>query len=74
VLGINSGYQDIKPDMEKFLMKVGRRKFLAPIYTALAGNKNDLEWAKKVFDKAKHNYHFVSSSTVQNLLYSSKVK
>lgn len=69
VLGIHSGYKDIRPDMEKFLMRVGRRKFLAPIYTALASHEEDLEWGRRVFEKAKLNYHFISSSTVQGLLY-----
>ncbi len=69
VLGINSGYKDIRPDMEKFLLKVGRRKFLAPIYSTLAKYPEDKEWAQAVFVKAKPHYHFVSSSTVEGLLH-----
>jgi aminopeptidase N len=72
VLAINSDYLDVRPDMEKFLMKVGRRKFLAPIYTALAAHPDHLAWGKKVFEKAQMNYHFVSKSTVQGLLYPKK--
>ncbi len=69
VLGINSGYADIRPNMEKFLMKVGRRKFLMPIYTALSKDPENLKWAKQVFEKAKENYHFISKSSVEKVLY-----
>lgn len=70
VLGINNGYDELKPSIEKFLMKIGRRKYLMPIYKALAKNKSDKEWAKMVFKGAQKNYHYVSKSTVQEILYS----
>jgi aminopeptidase N len=69
VLGIENGYEDLKPSIEKFLMKIGRRKYLMPIYKALAKKKADKEWAKKVFKSAEKNYHYVSRSTVQEILY-----
>jgi hypothetical protein len=69
VLAINSGYDAIRPNIKKFLTKVGRRKYLMPIYTALSKNKADLMWAKSVFDTAKDNYHFVSKSSIESLLY-----
>jgi aminopeptidase N len=69
VLAINSGYDAIRPNIKKFLTKVGRRKYLMPIYTALSKNKADLMWAKSVFDAAKDNYHFVSKSSIESLLY-----
>lgn len=72
VLGINSGYTDIRPNMEKFLMKIGRRKYLAPIYTTLAKDPENLKWAKSVFEKAKGNYHFISRSSIEEILYEKK--
>ena len=69
VLGIYSGYNDIRPNIEKFLIKVGRRKFLMPIYTALSKDRENLKWAKEVFEKAKENYHFISKSSVEKVLY-----
>jgi leukotriene-A4 hydrolase len=73
ILGINSGYTAILPDMKRFLMKVGRRKFLAPIYKVLAQKTADLKWAREVYELAKGNYHFVSRSTIETLLYPEKV-
>ncbi len=68
LLGIKSGYKELRPSIEKFLMKVGRRKYLMPIYSELAKNKEDLNWARNVFLKAKENYHFVSRSSIQTVL------
>ena len=53
VLGINVGYEDIKPSMEAFLTKVGRRKFLKPIYSALAETPNNKAWAIAVSKKRR---------------------
>lgn len=69
VLGINSNYEEIKPSMERFLMKVGRRKYLQPIYTELAKTPENLKWARTVYAKAKNNYHYVSRNTIDEILY-----
>jgi aminopeptidase N len=69
VLGINSGYDDIRPNMERFLLKIGRRKYLAPIYSELAKSPENKKWAKEVFKKAKGNYHYVSRNSIQEILY-----
>lgn len=68
VLGIRSGYDDIKPNLEQFLMKVGRRKFLLPLYSALAETPENKQWALEVYQKARHNYHPVSVMTLDKLL------
>lgn len=71
VLGIKAGYTDIRPDMRKFLVKVGRRKFLAPIYRALTESTNpeDQTIAEEVFEEAKSNYHAVSRGTINEMVY-----
>jgi leukotriene-A4 hydrolase len=69
ILGINNGYTDLRPDIKKFLVKVGRRKFLAPIYTTLSEPKNNsLEWANEVYAEARPNYHAISFNTVDEIL------
>jgi len=69
LLGVRNGYTGIRPELKKFLIKVGRRKYLEPIYTALSEKSADLEWAKEVFEEAKKNYHFVSIKTIEGILY-----
>lgn len=67
-LGILAGYgKDILPEVRAFLVEVGRRKFLTPIYTALIQSGMKAE-AQSIFDEAKANYHSVSSNTIQGLL------
>lgn len=69
-LAIYSGYSDvILPQIKGFLLRVGRRKFLMPIYRALK-ETDQLETAKAIFEKAKANYHSVSSGSIQALLNS----
>lgn len=59
--------KDILPEVRKFLVNVGRRKFLTPIYTALIQNGLKAE-AQSIFDEARANYHSVSTNTIQGLL------
>jgi hypothetical protein len=68
ILGVDAGYEDIRPNMEKFLKKVGRRKFLLPIYKTLAKRPADLKWAKEVYADARSNYHAVSQNTIDEIL------
>ncbi len=67
VLNINCRNKVIRPDIEKFIAKVGRRKYLMPIYEALVKNPEDKVWAKKVFDKSKAYYHAVSRNSIAEL-------
>ena len=71
-LAINQGYgKQILPDIRDFLVNVGRRKFLTPLYTAMIENGMSEE-AKSIFNEAKANYHSVSLNTIQTLLDKSK--
>ncbi len=65
---IKNGYgKTLLPEIEAFLVKVGRRKFLTPLYGALK-ESNQLEVARKIYAKAKPNYHAVSTQTLDELL------
>jgi len=69
VLAIESGYTEIRPDMEKFLAKVGRRKYLEPIYETLASSGADnKKWGQEVFGRVQGNYHFVSKATIASII------
>lgn len=54
--------------LENFLMKVGRRKFLMPLYTALASTTEGKKYAKEIYEKARNNYHYVSIQSLDELL------
>jgi len=54
---VHAGYRDIRPQLEAFLMSVGRQKFVVPLYTALRANAEDRAWAEKVYKAARERYH-----------------
>ena len=65
---IESDYQPAFPQLKAFLLKVGRRKFLQPLYTELAKTSEHKAWAKEVYAKARGNYHAVSVNTIDEIL------
>lgn len=70
-LGIQVGYTDMIPEMEQFLTKIGRRKFLTPLYSKLAASKHEelnITLGKAIYEKARNNYHAVSKGTVEEIL------
>lgn len=65
---IENDYREAFPKLEAFLVKVGRRKFLQPLYTKLAATPEHKEWAQQVYAKARKNYHAVSVNTIDEIL------
>ena len=67
-LAIYQGYgKEILPSIRTFLVEVGRRKFLTPLYTAMI-ESGMREEAKSIFSEARPNYHSVSYNTIDALL------
>lgn len=67
-LSIKSGYsQNNTAQIENFLVNVGRRKFLTPLYRALK-ESGQLEEAQRIYKLARKNYHSVSVQTMDKLL------
>ena len=64
---IRSGHQPAYDRLETFLVHVGRRKFLTPLYRAmLETNQGDM--ALSIYEKARPNYHSVATGTMDELL------
>ncbi len=69
-LAVRTGYTDARPHMAAHLKLIGRRWLIEGIYKTLSeSTEEDLEWAKNVFEETKNNYHFVSRSTIHEILY-----
>jgi|TARA_R110000737_G_scaffold258784_1_gene267377 leukotriene-A4 hydrolase len=68
VLGIQNNYKAVFPPMRKFLIKVGRRKFIEPIFEELVKNADNKVWAKDLYKTARNNYHYITRSTVDEIL------
>ena len=64
---IRANYEPAYESLEAFLIKVGRRKFLTPLYRAMI-ETDKKSMAKNIYKKARPNYHFVSTNTMDELL------
>jgi leukotriene A-4 hydrolase/aminopeptidase len=65
---IQNNYTAAYPALERFLVNVGRRKFLTPLYQALIKTPEGKTMAKEIYAKARPNYHFVAIHTIDALL------
>ena len=65
-LALENNYTELNSDIERFLKKVGRRKYLVPIYKAM--NKVNPKLAKQIFENSKNQYHAVSRNSIEELL------
>ncbi|MDK6078142.1 M1 family metallopeptidase [Massilia varians] len=54
---VHAGYRGIRPNLDAFLMSVGRQKFVVPLYGALRANADDRAWAERVYKAARERYH-----------------
>ncbi|GAA5224988.1 M1 family metallopeptidase [Membranihabitans marinus] len=67
-LCIVNQYEEIYPYVEEFLVEVGRRKFLTPLYKALMQSETGAVWAEKIYKQARPNYHPVSYQTIDQIV------
>lgn len=69
VLAAQSKYAfEIEADIQSFLTKIGRRKYVLPIYETLAKSPAGLKLAQRIFHGAKENYHSVTRGSVWKVL------
>lgn len=68
VQSIKRDYYKMEDEMESFLINVGRRKFLEPIYKQLSQTDKGMKKAKDIYEKARPNYHPISYLTIDKLL------
>ncbi|MBQ5946186.1 M1 family metallopeptidase [Massilia sp. ST3] len=61
---VHAGYRGIRPNLEAFLMSVGRQKFVVPLYGALRAKSEDRVWAERVYKAARERYHPETQSSV----------
>ena len=60
-------YDVVNQNAKEFLVNVGRRKFLEPLYLALK-ETNQMELAHDIYKSARPNYHFVARNTIDGML------
>ncbi|HVT58832.1 MAG TPA: M1 family metallopeptidase [Thermoanaerobaculia bacterium] len=67
-LAIRHDYSAAYPALERFLVSVGRRKFLKPLYTALSKTPAGMDMALRIYTQARPNYHPIAQSAVDKIL------
>lgn len=65
---IKANYEPAYPALSEFLNRVGRRKFLEPLYKELAKTPEGLARARSIYTKSRDNYHSVSVGTIDGIL------
>ena len=69
LLCIENNYSKANPFIENYLLNVGRRKFLKPLYEAFAKTPEGLTMGRAIFEKAESSYHAVSRNTIKEILH-----
>jgi leukotriene-A4 hydrolase len=67
-LAIANRYNAAYPAMERYMISIGRRKLIVPLYRDLAGTPEGLAMAKKIFAKARDGYHPLAQTSVAEIL------
>jgi leukotriene-A4 hydrolase len=65
---IRAGYAPAMPAVERFLLTVGRMRFLNPLYRELVKTPDGRAFAERVFAKARPMYHPIGQGSVERIL------
>jgi leukotriene A-4 hydrolase/aminopeptidase len=74
LMSVRSNYEPAQKELERFLLEVGRRKFIRPLYEELAKTPEGLQRARKIYAKARAGYHPISAATIDDVLKESNRK
>jgi leukotriene-A4 hydrolase len=68
LMAIRNEYAPAYPKLEEFLLSVGRRKFLKPLYTELVKTDAGRQRALGIYRKARPGYHPIAVATIDEIL------
>lgn len=69
LMAIRNHYKPAYPRLEEFLMTVGRRKYVKPLYEAL-----DVKEASAIYEKARPMYHPITQATLDSIVAAKQAK
>lgn len=67
LMSIRARYQPAYDALDRFLIEVGRRKYIKPLYAELAKTPEGRERAEAIYRKARPGYHPIAASTIDDL-------
>ena len=65
---VKRGYEPVNARLEEFLVEVGRRKYLKPLYEELVKTEDGRRRATAIYEKARPGYHPIAQTTVDGIL------
>jgi aminopeptidase N len=68
LLSVRVGYDVVYSAMSDYLIAIGRRKLIVPLYKELAQTKQGKAWALKVYKQARPGYHGLAQGTIDGVL------
>jgi leukotriene-A4 hydrolase len=67
LLAIKAGYKPADARLEDYLVTIGRRKLVVPLYRALLASPDGRKRAREIYDKARPGYHPITVATLERL-------
>jgi aminopeptidase N len=65
---IDAWYEPAFESLQEFLLGMGRRKFLSPLYTRLASTDRGLAFAREIYAHARPRYHPLAAKSIDRIL------
>jgi aminopeptidase N len=67
-LAIANRYVAAYPAMERYMIRIGRRKLIVPLYRDLAATRDGMALATRIYAKARDGYHPLAQGTIDGIL------
>ncbi len=68
VLAVRNQYEAAYPRLREFLISVGRRKYLRPLYEELAKTPQGKQLALEIYSQARPGYHPIAAAAIDAIL------
>ena len=68
LLALKTNYEAIMPRLETYLVSIGRRKLIVPLYKELMNSEEGAKFAKRVYEIARPGYHPLAQGTIDEVV------
>lgn len=68
MMAIHNRYEAANPRLEEFLLTIGRRKFIKPLYEELAKTPEGKTRAIEIYQRARPSYHPIAVTSIDEVL------
>ena len=68
LIAIRNAYRRADSRLERYLLEIGRRKLILPLYAALAATADGRERARAIYRRARPGYHPIATGSIDPLV------